>query len=114
MQEDLSRLIRDLKKETCPQRVHDEVQRRIPVRTCSPGWWRLAISFAVLMSVCGVSIWNWHSERNAKQAELDRQALHDRMQIAHQTEDALGLIGSVLAKAGADSGKVIYDRAVPP
>ena len=42
MQKDLSRLIGELQKETCPQRVRNEVRGRISARTSSPGWLRLA------------------------------------------------------------------------
>lgn len=113
MQEDLSRLTRELKKETCPQRVRDEVRGRISARESSRGWLRLAIPLVALVLVCGVSVWHWQAERDARQqAKLAERALHNRVQI--QAERALDLIGSVLANAGADSGKVIYDRAVPP
>jgi hypothetical protein len=117
MQQDLSRLTRELKNETCPQRVRDEVQRRISARASSPRWVRPGIPLAAagLMLVCGISVWHWQAERNAKrQAELAQLALRDHVQIAQEAEGALGLIGSVLANAGAHSGKVIYDRAVPP
>lgn len=117
MQEDLSRLTRELQKETCPQRVRDEVQRKISARVSSPRWLRLAIPLAVagLVLVCGISVWHRQAERNARrQAELAELALRDRAQIAHQAEDAFGLIGSVLANAGTHSERVIYDRTVPP
>lgn len=117
MQEDLSRLTRELKKETCPQRVRDEVQRRISARQSPLGWLRRAIPAAVagLVLASGVSVWNWQAKRNAKrEAALAELEMQERVRIAHETEDALGLIGSVLANAGAHSGKVIYDRAVPP
>ena len=113
-QRDLSRLTRELKNETCPQRVRDEVQRRISAQASSPGWLRLAIPLAALL-VCGVLSWHWQAEKNAKrQAELAQLELRNRVQVAQQAEDALGLIGSVLVDAGAHSEKVIYDRAVPP
>lgn len=116
MQEELSRLTRELQKETCPQRVHDEVQRRISARQ-SPGWLRRAIPLvaAGLVLVCGGFVWHRQEERKARrQAELAEAALRERVQIAQQAEGALGLIGSVLADAGAHSEKLIYDRAVPP
>jgi len=117
MQKDLSRLTRELQKETCPQRVRDEVQRQISARASSPGWLRLAIPLAAvgLVLVCGLSVWRWQAAREStREAELAERASRDRAQITHEAEGALGLIGSVLANAGADSGKVIYDRAVPP
>lgn len=112
MQKNLSRLARELQKETCPQWVHDEVQRRIAAQTPSRGWLRLAIPAVatVLVAVCCVLIWQSREREKARQ----EAALAERLQIAHQTENALGLIGRVLVDAGAQSGKVIYDRAAPP
>jgi CO/xanthine dehydrogenase Mo-binding subunit len=76
---------------------------------------RLAIPVAALALVCGVSVWRWHAgEKARQQAALAEQTARERIQIARQAEGALGLIGSVLADAGAHSEKVIYDRAVPP
>jgi anti-sigma factor RsiW len=117
MQQDLSRLIRELKKETCPQRVRDEVRGRISARASLFRWPRLAIPLAAaaLVLVCGVSVWRWHAgEKARQQAALAEQAARERVRIARQAEGALGLIGSVLANAKAHSEKVIYDRAVPP
>src|SRR5579871_4766230 len=117
MQEDLSQITRELQKETCPQRVHDEVQRKISSGTSSSRRLRLAVPLAAaaLVLVCGVSVWRWHAgEKARQQAALAEQAARERVQIAQQAEGAMGLIGRVLADAGAHSGKVIYDRAVPP
>jgi anti-sigma factor RsiW len=117
MQQNLSRLIRELKKETCPQRVRDQVRGRISARASSPGWLRLGIPLAAaaLVLVCGVSVWHLRAGEKARhQAELAERAAQERAQIAHQAEGALGLIGRVLADAKAHSEKVIYDRAVPP
>lgn len=115
MQQDLSRLTRELQKETCPQRVRNEVRGRISARASSPGWLRAAVAFSALVLVCGISLWRWRVGEKARQeAALAEQVARERVQIAQQAEGALGLIGSVLADAGAHSGKVIYDRAVPP
>jgi hypothetical protein len=116
MQQDLSRLIRELKKETCPQRVRDEVRGRICARASLSRWPRLAIPLtaAALVLVCGVSVWRWHAGEKARQEAALAEQAQERIQIARQAEGALGLIGSVLADAKAHSEKVIYDRAVPP
>ena len=117
MQRDVSGLVRELKKETCPQRVLDEVGRRIATKGSSPRRWRLAIPLAVvgLVVVCSLSIWRWQAGENARQqAKLVEQTTLDRARVASQAQDALGLLGSVLANAGADSGRIISDTAVPP
>ena len=117
MQRDVSRLAHELKKETCPQRVLDEVGRQIAKEKSSAGRLRFAIPFAVagLVLVCGLSIWRWQASENARQqAKLEEQTTLQRSQVANQAKDALGLMGSILVSAGVDSGKVISDTAVPP
>src|SRR5690348_3553475 len=96
-EDDLSRLTRELQKETCPPRVHDEVARKISAETSSRGWLRLAIPVlaAIVIAVCCISVWRTHEQGKARQeAALAQQAA--RVQIANQAGDALGLIGSVL------------------
>jgi hypothetical protein len=116
MQKNLSRLTSELRKETCPPQVLDEVQRRIAAEKSAPARWRLAIPFAIagLALLCGISVWRWQAvERARQEARLAEQAAQ-RAQIAQQAEDALGLMGSVLADAAANSGKIISQQAVPP
>jgi anti-sigma factor RsiW len=116
MQEDLSRLTNELRKETCPQRVNDEVQRRIAARGVASGWLRRAMpaAAAVLVMVGCVWTWHWHAGGKARQEAAQAEQERTRVQIAFQAEGALGLIGSVLANAGAESERVISERAVPP
>jgi anti-sigma factor RsiW len=117
MQRDILGLARELKKETCPQRVLAEVNRRIALREASPRRRRFAIplAVAVLALVCGLSIWRWQAGENARQqARLAAQTKLDHGLVVKQAEGALGLLGSVLANAGADSGRIISDTAVPP
>ena len=116
MQPDLKRLTDELRKETCPQRVLEEVGRRISKET-SPRRWRFAIPLAIagLVLVCGLSVWRWQAMENMhQQARLAAQAKLDHAEVAKQAEGALGLLGSVLANAGADSERIISDTAVPP
>jgi hypothetical protein len=114
MQRDLSGLTRELRKESCPQHVLEEVQRKISLKRSSTLRWRLAGGFAIVMAVlaCGVSVWQWESGRNIRrQAE---QAESERLRVANEARDALEVVGGVLRDAGAHSEKIISDRAVPP
>ena len=118
MQEDLSRLARELRKETCPRRVIDQVVRRIAVETPPPNRYRYAISatlaFAGIVIICGLLIRARLTGDHAGQSQLvEQQAQHSR-QVARQAETALGLIGTALLDAGAHSETVISDRVVPP
>ena len=119
MQEDLSRLARELHKETCPRRVIDEAMRRIAVQTPPPSRFRFALS--ATLAVLGVVLVGGllvrsqlNDDKPGQQLQLAELQTQRRMQIARQTETALGLIGSVLLDAGAHSETVISDRAIPP
>lgn len=111
-----SRLARELRKGTCPQRVLDEVRRQIAAEAPARAPWRFAIPFAVaaFALICGVSVWRWQTRENARQARIAEQTWVERTEAANQAKDALGLVGSVLLNAGADSEKIISARAVPP
>jgi hypothetical protein len=115
MQPDLTPLIRELKKETCPQRVRSRVRGRIAARESSPRRLRFAIPIAIagLVLACCLSVWRWneHARHQTALAELN---VRERAHTMNQAEDALGYVGSVLLQAGAHSEKVIADRAVPP
>ena len=115
MQEDLSQLARELRKETCPRRVLDEVERQIsksaPIRL------RLALFCAVagFVLVGCLIIWLWQVNKNARpRVALVEHPKPDRAQVANEAEIALSLMGSVLLDASAHSEKIISDRAVPP
>jgi ferric-dicitrate binding protein FerR (iron transport regulator) len=117
MDENLQRLTRELRKETCPQRVLDEVARRISAQTRRPGRFRYGIAGALagLMLLCGLALWQWPT--GADRHQRLHQAAGSKMdnaQIAEQAEGALGCIGRVLLDAGSQSEKVILQGAVPP
>jgi len=116
MQEDLSELAHELRKETCPQRVIDKAWRSIGAETPRPSWLRYAIPAALAGAVlCGLVVRSRLTGGNAgRQPEVAQQQASGRMQVARQTETALGIIGTVLLHAGAHSETVISDRAIPP
>lgn len=112
MQPDLKRLINDLRQETCPQKVLDEVQRRTATKTSISLQLRFAICLTAAVLVLAGGLLEWQREAGA-----DRRAslkLAERTRIARQTEAALGFMGSLLAQAGTDSGKIISNRAATP
>jgi len=117
MQEDLPGLARELRKETCPQRVIDGALRRIAAETPPPRRLRYAISAALAGAVllCGLLVrWRPADGNVGGQPELAEQQAQGRMLAARQAETALGLIGTVLVDAGAHSETLICDRAIPP
>ncbi len=117
MHENLQRLTRELRKETCPPRVLDEVARRIAAQSRRPTRFRYGIAGALagLMLLCGLAMWHWpfgaDGQRRLEQAAGTKA---DNAQITEQVEGALGCIGQVLLAAGSQSEKVILQGAVPP
>ena len=108
MPEDLPRIASELRQETCPRRVIDEVMRRIAAETPRPGRVRYGVAVAVVLAtavfICGLLV----------QARLGReQEAQRRVQAARQAETALSLIGTALLRAGAQSETVISERALP-
>lgn len=116
MQPNLERLIRELRQETCPQRVLDEVRRRTAAPAARPARWRFAlpVALAAVVLLCSLAIWPWLSASHGRSpARLTGLAAPARTQVVSQAEDALGLMGRALANAGTRSEKIISDRTVP-
>src|SRR4051812_9402457 len=115
MQTKLTQLIRELKSEKCPQRVRDQVRGRISARESSPRRLRLAVPFAVASAAlaCGLIAGQLQAHKYLREAQLAQRSV-ERARVAHQAENALGFVGSVLLSAGNDPGQIISDRAVPP
>jgi len=63
MDEDLKKLVEELRRETCPQRVIDEVARRLPGKQPS----RLRIEFAAactaVLLLAGWGLWRLSEDR---------------------------------------------------
>ena len=112
MQPDLTRFKRELREESCPQRVLDEVKRQISIDKSSSRWSRYAVPAvcAGLVLLGCLSGWRWRASEQARLAEVNTR---ERARVADQAEDALGLVGSVLLDAGAHSQKIISERTVP-
>lgn len=117
MQEDLKRLARELRQETCPRRVIGEAMRRIAAETPPPSRLRYALPIAVagLLVLGGLIVQRrLAGGNNTRSTQLAERHSTRRAQIASQAEGALAIIGTVLRDAGAQSETVISDRAIPP
>ncbi len=117
MHEDLQQLARELRKETCPQRVLDEVTRRISAQAPRPNWFRYAIATALAAAVvlCGIVVLRWPSGGGSPQApEVAQKNNIDRAQVARQAEGTLAYIGQIMVDASARSEQVILNDALPP
>lgn len=117
MREDMPGLECELRKETCPQRVIDAALRRIAAETPPPKRLRHAIHVALLgaLLVCGLLVrWRQTGGNPLRRPERIEQQARGPAQVAREAERALDLFGAVLLDAGARSGAVISDRAMPP
>jgi|ERR1051325_1631173 hypothetical protein len=116
MDEDLQQLARELRKETCPQRVLDEVARRISAQTPAPNPFRYGIAavLATLVVLCAIAWLRWPTGADTQPASqvAEKQNL-DRVRIAQQVEGTFAYIGQVMVDARAHSEKVLLNDAVP-
>lgn len=122
MDQDLQRLTRELRKEKCPQRVLDEVARRIsaqaseaPASAAYPRLLTTALITAALVIACGLVIWH-PSPSGPAQPHLAPAAgpTLDRTQVIRQAEGTLGYIGCILLDAGSHTERIVLNQAVPP
>ena len=116
MHEDLQQLARELRKETCPQRVLDEVARRISVESPSPNRfpYRIAAALGALAVLCGIFLWRWPAGKESHSAsEIVQSDAIDRGLVVRQAEGTLAYIGQVMVQAREHSEKVILNDAVP-
>ena len=117
MDENLPRLIRELRSETCPEDVFVEAARRISAQAPSTKRFGYGISlgFATLGLLCCLILWRWPAAPNSQhQSRLSAPAVANRAQVARQTEAALEFIGGILVDAGDRSQRAILNQAVPP
>jgi hypothetical protein len=116
MHEDLQQLARELRNETCPQRVLDEVARRISAQTPPPNRfrYRIAVALAASFVLCGVVFLRWPAGKTApRPSEVAQNEAIDRVQVARQVEGTFAYIGQVMVDASAHSQRVILNEAVP-
>ena len=112
MDEKLQRLVRELRRETCPPRVLDEVARRIAAETRPPARFRYALAGAAgLVLLACLAIWRWPAGgADGHFAGRPQEA----RRVADQAEGALACIGEVLREASAHSERILLKGAVPP
>jgi uncharacterized membrane protein len=117
MDEDLQRLARELRSETCPRAVLDRVAQRIardtpPRQLAHPFAWAIA-SLCVLGAI---TIWQWQARREAQTStmELAAKTQTDRALVVQQTQGALVYIGYALLEAAAHTENALSKEAVPP
>ena len=113
MQPDLQRIVRELKKEKCPQRVRDQVRGRVSARESMRLRHAAPLAFAGFILACCLAVWQWQARENARRQAQLAQLTMERTRVARQAQDAMGLVGSVLLDAGEHSEEIISERTVP-
>ena len=115
MDENLKRLVEELRRETCPQRVLDEVARRLPRH--APSRLRIGIAVAVVASLllsC-LALWRWPANHiTHENPNTSSPVTMDSARAARQAGVALECLGAALRNAGARSEGIILKTAVPP
>ena len=117
MDQNLQRLVSELRKETCPQAVLDRVARRLSTTAHAPNRFRYGLAGVVLglVLLCVVAVWQWQARDEAhEQTKLANGRSLESTRIAKETEWALGYIGSVLRDASSHSGRIVLKEAGPP
>jgi hypothetical protein len=115
MDENLQRLIGELRNEVCPQRVRDEVTRRISSQELHVGSFRYALpAGATLLILCGLVVWRWPESRHTQPRPRWAQSeTVERARVIAQAQGALGYVGNALLRAGARSEMALNIEAVP-
>lgn len=120
MDDPLSRLIRDLRTERCPDSVLERVARRVgrdPVPAAGSSRVRpLALAFGgVALGVVLLVGWLWRSSEPAGHpVHLAQSSVSERARVLEQTHGALVAIGQVLIDAGTRAEKTLLEETVPP
>ena len=115
MDENLRRLVEELRRETCPQRVLDEVARRLP--RPAPSLLRMKFAVAVFAAVVlgGLALWRWPADRiTREQPNAAFPVAMDSARAARQAGVAFECLSAALRDAGARSEEIILKTAVPP
>jgi hypothetical protein len=115
MDENLKRLVEELRHETCPQRVLDEVARRLPRKPPSRLGFKVAVAVVAAIVLSAFALWYLPEGRNTDgKPNAGSPVAMDSARAAQQAKMALGCLGAVLRDAGARSEEVILKKAVPP
>ncbi len=115
MDENLKRLVEELRRERCPQRVLDEVARRLP----RPARSRLRVGFAMAVVAAVVlsalTLWRWPADHITREkANAGSPLSTESARAAQQAGVAFECLGAALRDAGARSEEIILKSAVPP
>lgn len=117
MHQDLQRLTRELRSETCPQRVLDEVYCRIAAERSARGrfWYLFAGATGCVCLLVGLLFWPQQpAEVGVQAAYQDSHGHVDTARVTADVQGALGCIGTILRDAGVRSEAIILKGTVSP
>jgi hypothetical protein len=115
MDENLKKLVEELRRETCPQRVLDEVARRLPRPAPSRSRIEFAVAVVAALVLGGLALWLWPADRLTREKPNDgSRVAMDSARAARQAGVAFECLGAALRDAGTRSEGIILKSAVPP
>jgi anti-sigma-K factor RskA len=119
MDEELQKLIDQLRNKKCPPEVLERVAQRIS-RERTPGRsWGSSLGWAIAITclIAAAALWPGRARRHERPlaAELaEAQARANRALVVQQTQEAFGVIGEALIRAAAHTENTLLKEAAPP
>jgi hypothetical protein len=118
MDDQLQRLISELRKQSCPPVVMDRVAQRIAEEKAGTRCFAQAWSFgmAIVLLLVAFGVWQWKATRQTPRqaAAVVANSHTERARAAEQAAGALAYIGQVLLETTAHSENSILKKALPP
>ena len=116
MDENLQRLIQELRAEKCPPRVLESVARR---RARSPAPLRRLRTAGAIAAVCiaalaAVMVWRKPNRDAVRPSQAFASNRAQQVWVAEEAVAALGFIGNVLLEAGEHTQNILLNKVVPP
>jgi cytochrome b561 len=117
MDDPLKKLIRELRSESCPASVPDQVSQRIAREAAKKfSGVSLLASFvlgALAVVLVGTSLF-WRGTDRVDDPRGETPTLSDSGKVLEQTHEVLAAVGHVLIRAGGHAEAALRKEAVPP
>lgn len=117
MDDRLENLIRELRSESCPASVLDQVSRRIAQetarKTARPSLLASCFLGALAVVLIGIGLL-WRGSDRADGLLREAPPRTDSAKVLEQTHGALAAVGHILIRAGGHAEAALREQALPP